>query len=211
MLNEAASIIRKVLQDLGGVAHLEDIYARCPQYKPSSIRRTIQQHSSDTLTTPKFEDIFFSVEGLGNGKWGIRNFILPDIKSNDVQEDIPNSEGVTQPERRLTNYNRIVRDTALSNELKKLVGYQCQLCELHFPLPHGKSYIEGHHIKPLGQPYNGPDIKENILIVCPNCHVKCDYKLIELDLYIIKNNKQNINPEYIAFHNNEYKVKIESR
>jgi predicted restriction endonuclease len=159
-----------------------------------------------TYTMPKFDDIFFSVDGLGNGKWGVRNFILSDSINPTTNED---AAGPTQ--RRLTDYSRIIRDTALVNELKKLVNYKCQLCELSFPLPQGKSYIEGHHIKPLGKPYDGPDIKENILIVCPNCHVKCDYKLIELTLEMIKNNKQNISPEYINFHNNEYSVTVQSK
>ncbi len=78
------------------------------------------------------------------------------------------------------------------------------MCETRIHLPNGLNYCEAHHIKPLGFPYNGPDKKENILVVCPNCHVKCDFKLIPLDILAIKNNKQNVGKEYIDFHNKIY-------
>jgi putative restriction endonuclease len=35
-------------------------------------------------------------------------------------------------------------------------------------------YAEACHIKPLGRPHNGPDTPENILCLCPNCHVLFD-------------------------------------
>lgn len=212
MISEAAQIIRDIIIDLGGVATLSQIYARCPQYRQSSIRRTIQSHSSDTITTPKSEDIFFSVNGLGNGTWGVRNYYLAGSNENDI---IPIPDGSSPAEgptpRKLTNYNRIVRDTALVNEIKKMVNHQCQLCGLTLPLPQGKFYIEGHHIKPLGYPYNGADTKENIIIVCPNCHIKCDYKLVRLNIDEIRNNIQGISPQYIDFHNQEYKIRVEAK
>ena len=27
------------------------------------------------------------------------------------------------------------------------------------------------HIRPLGRPHSGPDVPENVLCLCPNCHV----------------------------------------
>ncbi|WP_373921652.1 HNH endonuclease [Flavobacterium sp. H4147] len=167
------------------------------------MRQQIQAHSSDTLTYnnyPNNEDLFFSVNGLGNGIWGLRNHII--IDNNVIN-------GNKNPGRKLTTINRIIRDTALSNDIKRLVNYCCQLCDITIKLPNNSYYIEAHHIKPLGSPYNGPDTRDNILIVCPNCHIKCDYKLIQLSLSIISNNIQKVNEEYINFYNNEYKVVID--
>jgi putative restriction endonuclease len=36
------------------------------------------------------------------------------------------------------------------------------------------------HIHPLGTPHNGPDVKENVLCVCPNDHVRFDHGAIYL-------------------------------
>ncbi len=211
MAKESALYIKEAIESLGGVATLNQIYEKCPLYQKSSIRRTIQEHSSDTTTTPKYEDIFFTVNGLGSGVWGVRNYLLPiQPEVIKVETFLSPSKEATPAQRILTNFYRVSRDTALVNEIKKIVDYQCQLCELKLPLSEGKWYIEGHHIKPLGKPYNGPDIKENILIVCPNCHVKCDYKLIELGMDMIKNNRQNIQQEYLEFHNEEYRIKVET-
>ncbi|MEZ4884183.1 MAG: HNH endonuclease [Chitinophagales bacterium] len=189
--------IKKALIELNGVGKLDEIYDRCPNYSDSYLRKVIQSYSSDSNTYPKYKDLFFSVNGIGKGVWGLRNF-FPQIENNMSLEN--------NPIRGLSLQNRIVRDTALVKEIKKMVANKCQLCNLYFKLPNGKFYIEGHHIKPLGQPYNGPDSADNILIVCPNCHIKCDYKLIELNLNSIMNNKQNISQKYIDFHNYEYKV-----
>ncbi|MBT6251913.1 MAG: hypothetical protein HOI84_01280, partial [Flavobacteriaceae bacterium] len=32
----------------------------------------------------------------------------------------------------------------------------------------------GAHIKPLGRPHSGPDVKENLLCLCPNHHDQFD-------------------------------------
>ncbi len=54
-------------------------------------------------------------------------------------------------------------------------------------------------MKPLGRPYNGPDTKDNIICVCPFCHVLLDYKVIKLD----KSKVPNVLSVYIDYHNNE--------
>lgn len=40
---------------------------------------------------------------------------------------------------------------------------------------------EVHHIQPLGK-HNGPDIKENMIVLCPNDHIMFDRGAITLDL-----------------------------
>jgi predicted restriction endonuclease len=58
-------------------------------------------------------------------------------------------------------------------------------------------YAEAHHIKPLGAPHNGPDVRANILCVCPNDHVLLDYGAIKL----YGNHLKEVGQEYIDYHN----------
>lgn len=40
----------------------------------------------------------------------------------------------------------------------------------HFLLSDGRPYLEAHHVIPLAE--GGPDIIENMVALCPNCHRK---------------------------------------
>ena len=82
----------------------------------------------------------------------------------------------TAPLRVETTTQRIVRNTSMISQLKKQYDNTCQLCGLRITLANGAGYSEGAHVKPLAR--NGPDIKENVLILCPNHHVMLDRKSI---------------------------------
>jgi predicted restriction endonuclease len=77
---------------------------------------------------------------------------------------------------------RVLRDTALAREIKAIHNNKCQICGNSLQLGNGALYAEAHHIKPLGSPHNGPDVRGNILCVCPNHHVLLDYGAIKLDV-----------------------------
>lgn len=96
---------------------------------------------------------------------------------------------------------RILRDTKLSMEIKAGYEYQCQICGKSIELYGNNLYAETHHIKPLGLPHNGPDIKENILCLCPNHHVQFDYGAFKISKQTFKILKHNICDEYIDYHN----------
>jgi len=68
---------------------------------------------------------------------------------------------------------RIVRDTELAREVKKLYDYRCQVGGQRLEGP-GGPYAEAAHIQPLGSPHNGPDVMGNIICLCPNHHVLFD-------------------------------------
>ena len=62
--------------------------------------------------------------------------------------------------------------------------------------------LEGHHLKPLGEPHNGPDIGENILILCPNLHAQCDFAAIRLEMkHLRMHPSHTIGADYIDYHN----------
>ncbi|MCK5038676.1 MAG: HNH endonuclease [Thermoplasmata archaeon] len=103
---------------------------------------------------------------------------------NDGTEPTENEPAVpdyTKPARTLTMTNRIIRDTELVRKLKESYGWSCQICGKRILLPNGKYYTEGHHLRPLGGSYEGPDIAENIIILCPNHHAEFDLRSIAID------------------------------
>ncbi len=58
-------------------------------------------------------------------------------------------------------------------KLKRLTDFRCQVCE-GFVETAGGPYAEAAHIRPLGRPHDGPDVKSNILCLCPNHHKSFD-------------------------------------
>ncbi|MFJ1758411.1 YDG/SRA domain-containing protein [Kitasatospora sp. NPDC088134] len=77
--------------------------------------------------------------------------------------------------RQSSQIQRSVRKSAVKQRVKQWHRGQCQMCHQLLSVPGGLSYSEGAHILAIGQPYNGPDIVENVLCLCPNCHVLFDY------------------------------------
>jgi len=123
----------------------------------------------------------------------------------NVIEEIAN-EGTTRKEQTIL---RIIRDTKIAREVKQMYDFKCQVCNLTIQ-SHNSRYAEGAHIKPLGNPHNGNDLKENILCLCPNHHVMFDrgifsinndYKIIgaiEGDLFVMA--KHKISLEDLKYH-----------
>jgi putative restriction endonuclease len=88
-------------------------------------------------------------------------------------ENIELKYGKKETKRKKGTVLRIVRDTQISGDIKKLYEYQCQVCSTAIKTQTG-FYAEGAHIKPLGKPHNGDDSTDNILCLCPNHHVMFD-------------------------------------
>lgn len=111
-------------------------------------------------------------------------------------------EDYGQPDKIKVSTYRILRDTLLARKVKIRHNYRCQICNETIQLPTGKFYAEAHHIRPLGQPHNGPDIEANIICLCPNHHVLLDYGVIPLDLSTLElRGKHRISKEFVEYHN----------
>lgn len=115
--------------------------------------------------------------------------------------------------RRKTTFDRIIRDTIKSRNIKRLYNHSCQVCGIQLSTYKG-SYSEGAHIIPLGEPHNGPDQESNILCLCPNHHVLLDgysfsisnkLMLIGLDEDFTVNDQHKISKESLAWHRKMYK------
>lgn len=88
--------------------------------------------------------------------------------------DLFGSMGRGLPERQTSTVSRVVRDTAVTREVKRLYDYRCQVCDDRIDTPTGP-YAEAAHIRPLGRPHDGPDVLENVLCLCPTHHAAFDY------------------------------------
>lgn len=105
-------------------------------------------------------------------------------------------------DRVLTTTSRIVRDTMLAIQIKVMHEYRCQICSETISLADGSSYAEGHHLKPLGSPHNGPDIEGNIVCLCPNHHAACDFGAIRLDLRNLRQSDgHKLEKRFVDYHN----------
>ncbi len=113
-------------------------------------------------------------------------------------------EDLIQPERVLQETYRILRDTTLARNVKESHKCRCQICGQTLKLSGITPYAEAHHIMPIGRPHNGPDVRGNILCVCPNDHVLLDYGAIKLDV----NRLEGISKEFINYHNDNIYGKV---
>jgi 5-methylcytosine-specific restriction protein A len=107
-----------------------------------------------------------------------------------------------ETKRRLYNSYRIIRDTRISEWVKYIYDFKCQICKASIDLGDGQYYAEAHHIQPLGKDHRGPDVIENIICVCPNHHVQLDFGAIKLDKSILNIfSGHEINDRYIQYYN----------
>jgi hypothetical protein len=81
--------------------------------------------------------------------------------------------GVIQPKWRKSFVIRVARSSAVVEHVRTLHDRQCQLCGVRLMTANGP-YAEGAHIRPLGGEHRGRDTPDNVLCLCPNCHVRFD-------------------------------------
>ena len=203
--------VELALSNLGGTAPLPQLYEEVRRVRlahgdtvPPSlkevVRKELEYNSSDSTHWRGTRDLFFSVEGIGQGVWGLRGALPTEPTALDIS--LP--EGAEAPGVATSIVNRIIRNTLMTRKVKALHGSRCQICGGSILLPDGSSYVEAHHIIPLGAPHNGPDRPSNIVVVCPNHHAMLDFGSIELGLdSIAKAPGHDIDPKCIEYHNAE--------
>lgn len=119
--------------------------------------------------------------------------------------------------------NRLKRNVALSEQVRKMYGYKCQICDVYLKTPKGPVAV-GAHIKGLGSPHHGPDVLENMLCLCPNHHEQFDrfgysinpenFEIVGLEEFsgkkIQSESKHKIDKSLITYHFERYKNLIKN-
>jgi putative restriction endonuclease len=100
------------------------------------------------------------------------------LEDDGEESNEPGAEGPVA--RASTTIQRLVRNTAVARQVKRLHDYTCQVCGVRIDTP-GGPYAEAAHIRALGKPHDGPDVKSNVLCLCPNHHVMFDEGAIYVD------------------------------
>lgn len=132
------------------------------------------------------------------------------------------------PKTQATIVQRIVRDSAMIRRVKAVHNHECQVCGIYLVGADGKRYSEGAHIQPLGKSHRGPDVEQNILCLCPNCHVRLDRGsfFIQNDWTIVdravdpyegvvlpqlrRQKAHPVRPEYVTYHREWWDKKLTS-
>jgi hypothetical protein len=123
--------------------------------------------------------------------------------SNGVPPLPPIAVDIHEPPGRVeVTTHRVIRDTLLARRVKQLHNFECQLCGHTIQLADGGRYAEAHHIQPLGEPHNGPDVLDNIVCLCPNHHVALDFGTMLLALKDLRGVQgHTVGEVYIKYHN----------
>lgn len=112
----------------------------------------------------------------GKAGFKIYRFALRKIDDKPISTpagELPLPASNQEPDRVKSYTTRIVRETLASEAVKEAHHHVCQACSTRIELP-GGAHAQTVHIRPLGRPHNGPDTADNILCLCPNCHVLFD-------------------------------------
>ena len=194
--------VKEAIAYHGGEATLEEIYDYIkrqfgyrlePSAEESSIRRAIYHHSSDADLFKHENDLFYAVDGKGQGVWGLRkhssgkedkslsiekdNGYSPVPKENlDLTED---DEGFPEGKEKLRTHLQRERNPKVIRQAKQRFKTKygrlfCQACGFDFEKTYGDvgtDYIEGHHIKAVSELSEGSlTMVEDIVLLCSNCH-----------------------------------------
>ena len=93
--------------------------------------------------------------------------------ANTSQGVVAPPSGNVNPDRRDRRSRGLVRDQENVDWVKNCYDNTCQVCRIQLMTDTGPISI-GAHIQGLGQPHNGPDVVENMLCLCHNCHAIFD-------------------------------------
>ncbi|MGK4909390.1 HNH endonuclease [Streptomyces albus] len=148
------------------------------------VRRSV----TDTVTL--IQDLHGPVEAalaeLDSVIYAIEHAVHAPRLSAPAREQIPNGAPDEPVSRNTSVVQSLERDSRVVRWVKQLYGHACQMCGTVLTLPKSR-HSQGAHIQALGAPHGGPDRVENVLCLCPNCHVLFDYgaRYLTDDLHVV--------------------------
>jgi|TARA_B100001971_G_C18204866_1_gene546919 putative restriction endonuclease len=112
---------------------------------------------------------------------GVSGFLIcrfhleSEISINNLETKLADNlkPGYSRTTRTRSSVNRVNRDPSLSERVKQIYKFRCQVCDQYLEKPSGAIAV-GAHIKALGHPHDGPDHLSNLLCLCPNHHAQFD-------------------------------------
>ena len=164
--------VKLALKNLGGSAHLKDIYGEVFRIRDGNvnntytrtIQRELEENSSDSKAFKKGnQDTFCMVQGKGMGVWGLKSETIgpskfPELWVEEYQKIIDQDDISSGYEKKVTVHKsgeiQIIRtNPKLINQIKKEKNYTCEACGFNYEKVYGdysdkKDYIEAHHIEP---------------------------------------------------------------
>jgi 5-methylcytosine-specific restriction protein A len=107
---------------------------------------------------------------------------LVEVDSVEVEADplfslraAESSDEFFEDVRKRRYHARIERNGALVRQVKKVRGYECEVCSFNFKKVYGDlgdEFIEAHHLTPISSLTGrvGLDPMKDFAVLCPNCH-----------------------------------------
>lgn len=152
----------------------------------------------------------------GNNRRAIQ-FKLRPIEEVTVDTEVALPEGNQNPKRTKTTSTSPQRNENLVRKMKRLYDDTCQLCGDRRLQGDDIGYSYVHHIKPLAKEHSGPDVPENVIVLCPNHHDDFDNGMLTVDSETLEISHQyesdltgetvtikrghEIGTEFLAYHN----------
>lgn len=176
--------IKIVLGELGGEAPYCDIYQLIEDRNimilgdswKSAIRGCMERFSSNSQVYKKGgRDVFYSVNGIGEGVWGLRDYKVTMGKNNLTEDDnaFPEGKKILKLHIGRERNPQVIRDA--KENFKNIHGkLYCEVCRFDFFAKYGEigqDFIEGHHTIPICDMNEDAVTRvEDIALVCSNCH-----------------------------------------
>ena len=175
------------LEELGGDGSYKDIYNKIIERNTfpdrmlkkawkSTVRDTIESYSSDSMNYREGrDDIFFSVDGIGNGRWGLRHFTPSENKVDISEDDLGFAEGKKKLKEHIYRERNPEVIKVAKERFKEQHGGRlfCEACSIELSAIYNidDNFIEGHHEIPISKvEENSITRPEDIVMLCPNCH-----------------------------------------
>ena len=183
------SEIIKVLEEMGGKGHVKDIFKKLKESGIVDLKnsKTPEQTLANILQTNSLDteygtnNTFYSVNGIGNGVWGLTEF-QNDYEYNSslpyefVEESLKETKSLLEGKKKHVQSFIYERNPKARQACINFYGSVCQICGCDMSKMYGNEFlgkIHVHHKVPLNEiakTYKVDPIKD-LIPVCPNCHM----------------------------------------
>lgn len=152
--------------------------------KENRIRLTAKSKYTKSLSVGEYYNAFTFLDDIDEQEEIVTSDDVPiladeELQLNDLQYLISKFNALyekVKPQKRISVSERVARPNAITDYLKRIQNYTCQICGVTgFKQRNGSLFIETHHIIALHEMVAGTHCSDNIIVVCPTCHRKLHY------------------------------------